>query len=129
MSKALVTKLFISAVGAVVIGVIIALGAFVAALASGAVTIGGPSVVTVNGAALAGSVIWFIVGGVLIAAGELAAIGAWIGALLNTSQLDDKTWFLALLVLGVFSLGWIAMVAYVFAGPDSTRSPRQVLAA
>jgi hypothetical protein len=129
MSKALVTKLFISAVGAVVIGVIIALGAFVAALASGAVSIGGPSVVTVNGAALAGSLIWFIVGGVLIAAGELAAIGAWVGALLNTSQLDDKTWFLALLVLGVFSLGWIAMVAYVFAGPDSTRSPRQVLAA
>ena len=129
MSKGLVTKLFISAVGAVVIGIIVALGALVAALAAGAVSIGGPSVVTVNGAALAGSVVWFIVGGVLIAAGELAAIGAWIGALINTSQLDDKTWFLALLVLGVFSLGWIAMVAYVFAGPDSTSAPRQVLAA
>jgi hypothetical protein len=129
MSKALVTKLFLGAVLAVVIGIIVVLGAFVAALAGGAVSIGGPSVVTVNGAALAGTVIWFIVGGVLIAAGELAAIGAWIGALLNTSQLDDKTWFLALLVLGVFSLGWIAMLAYVFAGPDSSRAPRQVLVA
>jgi hypothetical protein len=129
MSKALVTKLFLGAVLAVVIGIIVVLGAFVAALAGGAVSIGGPSVVTVNGAALAGTIVWFIVGGVLIAAGELAAIGAWIGALLNTSQLDDKTWFLALLVLGVFSLGWIAMVAYVFAGPDGTRAPRQVAAA
>jgi len=129
MSKALVTKLFLGAVLAVVIGIIVVLGAFVAALAGGAVSIGGPSVVTVNGAALAGTIVWFIVGGVLIAAGELAAIGSWIGALVNTSQLDDKTWFLALLVLGVFSLGWIAMVAYVFAGPDGTRAPRQVAAA
>ena len=129
MSKALVTKLFLGAVLAVVIGIIVVLGAFVAALAGGAVSIGGPSVVTVNGAALAGTIVWFIVGGVLIAAGELAAIGSWIGALVNTSRLDDKTWFLALLVLGVFSLGWIAMVAYVFAGPDGTRAPRQVAAA
>jgi hypothetical protein len=129
MSKALVTKLFIGAVLSVVIGIIVVLGASVAALAGGAVSIGGPSVVTVNGAALAGTIVWFIVGGVLIAAGELAAIGSWIGALVNTSQLDDKTWFLALLVLGIFSLGWIAMIAYVFAGPDGTRAPRQVLAA
>jgi len=129
MSKALVTRLFLGAVVAVVIGVIVVLGAFLAALAGGAISIGGPSVVTVNGAALAGTIVWFIVGGVLVAAGELAAIAAWIGALLNTWQLEDKTWFLALLVLGVFSLGWIAMVAYVFAGPDGTRAPRQVLAA
>ena len=129
MSKALVTKLFLGAVAAVVIGFIVVLGAFVAALAGGAVSIGGPSVVTVNGGALAGTIVWFIVGGVLIAAGELAAIASWIGALVNTSQLDDRTWFLVLLVLGVFSLGWIAMLAYVFAGPDSTRAPRQVVAA
>ena len=129
MSKPLVTKLFLGAVVAVVIGVIVVLGAFGAALAGGAISIGGPSVVSVNGAALAGTLLWFIVGGVLVGAGELAAIAAWIGALLNTSQLDDKAWFLALLVLGAFSFGWVAMVAYVFAGPDSTTAPRQVLAA
>ena len=27
----------------------------------------------------------------------------------------------ALLVLGLFSFGWVAMAAYVIAGPDSTR--------
>jgi hypothetical protein len=45
---------------------------------------------------------------------------AWIGALFNTFRLDGKTWFVALLVLCLFSFGWVAMVAYVVAGPDST---------
>jgi hypothetical protein len=43
---------------------------------------------------------------------------AWIGALLNTAQLDDKTWFVVLLLLGLFSFGLLAMIAYVIAGPD-----------
>jgi len=39
----------------------------------------------------------------------------------NTYQLEDKTWFLVLLVLDLFSFGFLAMLAYIFAGPDSTR--------
>jgi hypothetical protein len=39
--------------------------------------------------------------------------------LLNTSRLEDKAWFAALLVLGLISLGWVAMIAYVLRGPDS----------
>ena len=42
------------------------------------------------------------------------------GALLNTSQLDSKTWFLVLLLLGIFNFGLFAMIAYVLAGPDGT---------
>ena len=45
---------------------------------------------------------------------------AWIGALLNTWHLDNKAWFIALLVIGIFSLGFFAMIAYVVAGPDGT---------
>ena len=122
MSKATVTRLFVGAVLAVVVGLVVALAAAIAAFAGGAVTIGGPSVITVNGAAFAGTLGWLVVGSVAIAAGALAAILSWIGALLNTAQLDDKTWFVALLVLGLFSFGWVAMAAYVLAGPDSTRS-------
>lgn len=121
MSKANVTRLFLGAILAVVGGLIVALAAAIAALAAGAVTIGGPTVVTVKGTAIAGNLGWLIIGGVAIAAGGLAAIASWIGALLNTVQLDDKTWFVALLVLGLVSLGWIAMAAYILAGPDSTR--------
>jgi hypothetical protein len=122
MSKATVTRLFVAAVIAVVVGLAVALAAVIAALAGGAITIGGPSVVTVNGAAFAGALIWLVIGFVAIGAGALAAIASWIGALLNTAQLEDKTWFVALLVLGLFSFGWVAMAAYMLAGPDSTRS-------
>ena len=50
----------------------------------------------------------------------MAAIAAWVGALLNTSSLEDKTWFATLLVLGLVSLGWVAVIAYVLTGPDGT---------
>jgi len=50
---------------------------------------------------------------------------AWIGALINTVAIDDKTWFVLLLVLGLLSFGLIAMIAYVIAGPDSTRPQPQ----
>jgi hypothetical protein len=53
--------------------------------------------------------------------GTIGGVVAWIGALLNTAQLADKTWFVMLLVLGLFSFGLIAMIAYVFAGPDGTK--------
>jgi hypothetical protein len=45
---------------------------------------------------------------------------SWIGALLNTWQLEDKLWFGALLVGGLLGLGVVAMIAYVLAGPDGT---------
>jgi hypothetical protein len=53
--------------------------------------------------------------------GTVAAIAAWAGALLNTSRLEDKMWFVVLLPPGLFRLGWLAMIAHVFAGPASTR--------
>jgi hypothetical protein len=121
MSKATVTWLFVGAVLAVVVGLLVALVAVIAALAGGAVTIGGPAVITVNGDALAGNLGWLAIGAVAVVARELAAIASWIGALVNTVKLEDKTWFVALLVLGLVSLGWVAMGAYVLAGPDSTR--------
>jgi hypothetical protein len=119
MSKPTVTRLFIGAVLLVVVGLLVAFAAIVAALAGGAITLGGPAVVNVNGDAFAGVLVWLGIASLAIAAGSLAAIASWIGALLNTFQLEDKTWFVVLLVLGVFSLGWVAMAAYVFAGPDA----------
>ncbi len=50
----------------------------------------------------------------------VAGLVAWIGALFNTWQLDSKAWFISLLLLGIFNLGFFAMVAYIIAGPDGT---------
>ena len=123
MSKATVTKLFFAAILALAFGLVMSLATVIAALAGGAVHVGGPNVVQVDGAAIVGTLPWLLVAALTFAAGEIAALAAWIGALLNTWLLDDKTWFVVLLVLGLFSFGWIAMVAYVFAGPDAW-SPR-----
>ena len=70
-----------------------------------------------------------VLGGVLAAAGGLVQLVAWIGALVNTYQVPDKTWFAVVLgggVLGLFFglVGFAAMVAYVVAGPDGMALPR-----
>ena len=120
MSKSTVTRLFVGAILAVVVGLVMALATVVAALADGAVRFGGPTVLTVDGETVAGALGWLLVAALVIAGGAIAALASWIGALLNTARLDDKTWFGFLLVLGLFSFGWPAMIAYVIAGPDGT---------
>ena len=43
----------------------------------------------------------------------------------NTARIANKAWFIALLLSGVFSLGFIAMIAYLLAGPDGTIDARR----
>jgi hypothetical protein len=120
MSKSSITRLFAGAIAAVVVGFTIGIAGVAAALANGAVVIRGSEVVTLNGGPFAWAIAALIVASLVLAAGTLAAIASWAGALLNTYRLDDKAWFVVLLVTGLVSLGWVAMIAYVFAGPDST---------
>ncbi|HST90080.1 MAG TPA: hypothetical protein VLJ14_17030 [Ktedonobacterales bacterium] len=66
-----------------------------------------------------------IAGFAVAAIGGIVQLTAWIGALVNTYQLADRTWFVVLLAGGLLGLafgivGFAAMVAYVIAGPDST---------
>jgi uncharacterized membrane protein len=61
--------------------------------------------------------------------GLIGGLVSWIGALLNTAQVEDKTWFIVLLVLGVLSFGIVAMIAYVIGGPDGTQSKESRIAA
>ena len=78
----------------------------------------------IQGGALAWSMLGLaVVGGLAIAGAMIGGLVSWIGALLNTSQLESKTWFLVLLLLGIFSFGLVAMIAYVVAGPDSAQPP------
>lgn len=59
----------------------------------------------------------------LTAVGGLVQLAAWIGTLVNTYRLEDKTWFAVVLAGGLLGLavgllGFAAMVAYLVAGPD-----------
>jgi hypothetical protein len=120
MTKSNITRLFAGAITAVVVGSIIGIVGVVAALANGAVVIRGSEVVTLSGGPFAWAIAALLVASLLLVAGTVAAVASWVGALLNTYRLDDKTWFVVLLVTGIVSLGWVAMIVYVFAGPDST---------
>jgi len=66
-----------------------------------------------------------VAGGFIAVVGGVAQFVAWIGGLINSYALPEKTWFAVLLVGGVVSLafapvGFAAMMAYVIAAPDGT---------
>ena len=122
MSKRNVTRLFVAAIVAVGAGLILGFAALWAALASDAIDFGGSHVIDVNGGAGAWTALGLVIAGSLvILAGTVAAVVSWVGALLNTWQLEDKIWFASLLTLGLLGFGVVAMIAYVFAGPDGTK--------
>ncbi len=120
MSKTAITRLFVVAVALVVAGSVSGTAVAIWGLANGAISFGGSQVVTLDIGTFAGAVVGLVLASLLTAVGTVAAIAAWIGALSNTARLTDKTWFTALLVSGLVSLGWVAMIAYVLRGPDGT---------
>lgn len=71
-----------------------------------------------------------VTGGILAAVGGIVQLVAWVGALMNTYSLADKTWFAVLLIGGLIGfaagiVGLITMAVYVLAGPDSVAIPAQ----
>ena len=83
----------------------------------------GPDVVGVQSTGMAWTVAALVgIGIVAMIGGVIGQFVAWIGAVLATAELEDKTWFLVLLLLGVLSFGFVAMLAYVIAGPDGAAS-------
>jgi hypothetical protein len=122
MSKQNVTRLFVGAIVAFAVGLILGVAALWSALASDAIDVGGSHVIDVNG----GSGAWtalalVIVATLVILVGTAAAVVSWLAALVNTWQLEDKAWFGSLLALGLLGFGVVAMIAYVVAGPDGTK--------
>ena len=130
MSKPTVIKLFVGSAVAFVAGVLLALGAVWFAYANGAFVMSGPDVTGIQPTAFAWSTVGLLVLATLaIIGGLIGGLVSWIGALLNTAQVDDKTWFIVLLVLGLMSFGIVAMIAYVIGGPDGTQSRESRMAA
>ena len=122
MTKSAVTKLFIGSLIAVVGGVLLAGFAVISAFWNGGFVTSGPDVVDINATPFFWSMVGLmIVGGLTLIGGAIGQFVAWLGALLNTARLEDKTWFILLLVLGLLSFGLIAMILYVLAGPDGAR--------
>ena len=119
MFKSTVTRLFLGGLISAVAGIVVIIVAVSVAFANGVFVMDGPRVVDIQETGLAFGLLGFTVLGVLaVAGGAIAGLVSWIGALLNTWQLDSKAWFVGLLLLGIFNFGFFAMIAYVVAGPD-----------
>jgi hypothetical protein len=122
VSKVTVTRVFLGSVVAVIAGAVLAFAAVWIAYANGAFVMSGPDVVGIQSTPYAWTIVGLgIVAALAMIAGFIGGLVSWIGALLNTGQLEDKTWFIVLLVLGLFSFGLVAMIAYVIAGPDGAK--------
>lgn len=122
MSKKNITRLFVGAIVAVGAALVLGFTALWAALASDAIDLGGSDYIDVNGGSGAWTALGLVIVGSLVAlGGTTAAVVSWIGALLNTWQLEDKLWFASLLALGLLGFGVVAMIAYVVASPDGTK--------
>ena len=122
MTKSTVTRLFVGSVISVIAGLILGFVAVLVALGSDSLVMRGPDVVGIEPTALAWSMVgFFVVAAMAVIGGAIGGLVSWIGALLNTAELADKTWFVLLLVLGILSFGLVAMIAYVVAGPDGSR--------
>jgi hypothetical protein len=126
MSKSTISRLFVGGTIAVIAGVLLGIAAVAVAYFGGAFIVDGPDVVGIQPTPYAWAlVILGLLAAVAFIGGSIAGLVAWIAALLNTAPLPDRTWFVLLLVLGLFSFGFVAMLAYVIAGPDGTRRASQ----
>ena len=128
VSKATITRLFIVAVALALAGLVGSIAVVIWALGNGAITFGGTQFLAVNAGAFAGAIAGLVLASLLAGIGTAAAVVAWAGAVLNTARLDDKSWFTALVVLGLVSFGWLALIGYVLYGPDSTQAQAGVTA-
>jgi hypothetical protein len=125
VSKSSITRLFMISAVFVAAGAVIGTAAVITALANGAISIGGTPFISLDPGQIAGAVVWLVVASILAALGTVGAMASWAAALLNTSRLEDKTWFSMILGLGLVSFGWVAMFLYVLRGPDSTQPARR----
>ena len=124
MFKTTVTRLFIGSLLAFGAGAIVSILAIALAIANDVFVMDGNDIAAIQGGAVAWVLLSLaLLGGLAAAGGVIAGFIAWIGAVLNTWQLESKAWFVALVLTGIFNFGFIAMVIYVIAGPDGKAAP------
>ena len=130
MSKTTIVRLFWGSLIAFVVAIILIVLAGSLLYFSGSLIMNGPDVVGVEADPFAWSMVAVAIFGFVVAmAAGVAQLVAWIGAILNTAQLQDKAWFVVLLVTGLLDIGLVAMIAYAIAGPDGTQPERLPLPA
>jgi hypothetical protein len=129
MTKSLIVKLFWGSLIGLIAGLVLVGVAGALAIGNDIFVMSGPDVTGVKSGVLTWTLLGLLVLAILISLfAAVAQFVAWIGAVLNTAQLPDKTWFVVLLVVGVLGLAFIATLAYVIAGPDALKAKEEASA-
>ena len=121
MGRSLLVKLFFGSLIGFVAGAVVLIVAAAVAIGTDVFVMNGPDVVGIN----SGPVTWTVIGlmalaSLIVVLAAMAQVVAWIGAVLDTATRLDKTWFVALLVLGLLGFGFVATLLYVVAVRDET---------
>ncbi|MFL6046505.1 MAG: hypothetical protein ACJ72M_15495, partial [Propionibacteriaceae bacterium] len=126
MTKSLVVKLFWGSIIGVVAGLVLIGVSGALAFSNDIFVMSGPDVTGIKSGPLSWTLIGLMVlAGFVLLFAAVAHFVAWIGAVLNTAHLPDKTWFVVLLVVGLLGFVFIATIAYVIAGPDGLKTTEE----
>lgn len=133
MTKVTITRIWVAGLIVLVVGLVVGGISLGMMLASGgrwepAVTGNGSEFIPTMNSYFWTTLGFTITGFTVTLAGFVVQIVAWIGALLNTNRLADKTWFWIMLGAGLLTfvagpVGFAGMIAYIVAGPDGMAQP------
>src|SRR5690242_19359217 len=131
MTKRTITIIWLIGIGVMIVGGLLALfGSLALASHIGAFTANYQYAAYVPDGTFWALVSFIILGGIAVLGGIVVQVVSWIGAVINTNRLVDKTWFNVLLWCGVAALvltlftglgtliGWVLMIVYLVGGPD-----------
>lgn len=123
MKKSIITKTWLGGMVAIALGFVAAAIATALMLAYGGTFTAAPGrdgydFVPRLDAFFWGMISIIVTGFVVVTAGAIVQFVAWIGALVNSYQLQDKMWFLLTLILGLLGFGLVVMIVYLIAAPD-----------
>lgn len=123
MRKSTITKTWIAGIVAIALGFVAAAVAIGLMLAYGGTFTSAPNGEGYDFVPTQDAFFWTMVGIIvsgffLACAGAIVQLVAWIGALVNSYQLQDKLWFVLTLILGLIGFGLVMMIVYLIAAPD-----------
>jgi hypothetical protein len=124
MSRSVIAKLFYGSLIAFVAAILVIVVAAAILLSSSSLVMDGPDVVGVRspyGWPVAVFAVFAVLAAFVIIGASVAQFVAWIGMLLESAPLENKTWFVVLLVAGLLGFGLITMLVYLLAAPDPGR--------
>jgi hypothetical protein len=129
VTKSLIVKLFWGSLIGLAAGLVLVGVTGVLTISNDIFVMSGPDVTGIRSGVLSWTLLGLLVLAMLILLfAAVAHFVAWIGAVLNTAQLPDKTWCVVLLVVGLLGLVFIATAAFVIAGPDGLKAKEEARA-